>query len=77
MDLLTTNEVAARMGRSRRWVQNLILRGKLKGEMKGGNYLVKASDVDRYEHQPAHRPSKNGASRPKPSKKRRRRAKAK
>jgi hypothetical protein len=65
------------MGRSRRWVQSLILRGKLKAEKKGATYVVKASDVERYEHQPAHRPSKNGVRHPKPPQKRRPRAKAK
>lgn len=71
MELLTTEEAAERMGRSRRWVQSLILRGKLRAERMGGSYVLRATDVDRYEHQPAHRPGKNGTHLPKSPKKRR------
>jgi excisionase family DNA binding protein len=76
MELLTTEEAAERMGRSRRWVQSLIKRGKLRGELKGRDYLIRAIDVDRYEHQPAHRPSQNGTRRPSRPRKNRARKKA-
>jgi excisionase family DNA binding protein len=49
-DLLTTDEVAKHLKRSRRWVQNIILRGQLKAEKMGSVYVVALRDVKGYRH---------------------------
>ena len=65
LEVLTPSQVAERWSTakkqySKRWVQNLIKRGKLQAEKVGGVYLVKVKDADSYEHQPGGRPSSNG-----------------
>lgn len=56
-NLLTTAQAAKRLRRSRRWVQNIILRGQLKAERIGSVYVVRLEDVKNYRHQSPGRPN--------------------
>lgn len=56
--LLTTAEVAARLGVKRRQVQALIKRNLLPAARYGRAWLVKESDLAAYRPRPAHRPRK-------------------
>lgn len=57
--MFTTHEVADRLGIKARSVVQLIKRGLLSATKKGRDYLIEASEVERYlkERRPAHRPS--------------------
>jgi excisionase family DNA binding protein len=48
---LTTAQVAARYGCSRQWVCQLIKDGRIPGEMVGGRWLVKLTDLEALEVQ--------------------------
>ena len=63
-ELLTTAEVAERLGCSQQWIQALIKRGKLKAEMVGKTYVIRARDLDKYEPQPIGRPTTRTKTRP-------------
>lgn len=54
---VTTAEAAKRMKRSRRWVQDIILRGQLKAERVGSVYVIRLDDVENYRHQAPGRPT--------------------
>ena len=56
-ELITTAEAARRMKRSKRWVQELIVREKLRAEMVGNVYILRARDVANYKHGARGRPS--------------------
>lgn len=60
---ITTEEAAGLLGRSRRWVQDLILRGQLKAEKIANVYVVRRSDVNAYQHQSPGRPASAKSSR--------------
>jgi excisionase family DNA binding protein len=47
-DLLTTTEAAERLGIDKRSVVKAINRGKLRAAKRGRDYLLEASEVDRY-----------------------------
>jgi excisionase family DNA binding protein len=55
-ELLSTEQAAERMGRSVQWIQYLIKHNKLPALRIGRTYVIKASDVDSYEHQPRGKP---------------------
>lgn len=55
-ELLTTKQAAERLAVSQQWVQALIGRGELKAEWFGKAYMLRASDVDKYERKPLGRP---------------------
>jgi excisionase family DNA binding protein len=55
--LLTVRQAAARMGRSIPWIHHLIKEERLPAIRPGSEYLIKASDVDSFEHQPRGKPS--------------------
>jgi excisionase family DNA binding protein len=59
--MLTTRDVAERLGVSLRHVQTLIKQGKLPAEKLGRDYVVKESDLKLVQRRPKGRP-------PKPSK---------
>jgi excisionase family DNA binding protein len=58
---VTTSEAAAALGVTRAWVWRLIKGGMLAAEMRGRDWWIEDSEVERYkrERKPAHRPRKN------------------
>jgi len=65
--LLNTNEAAVQLGVSRRQVQTLIQRGKLKAEKIGRDWFIRAADLRAVRVRPKGRPA--GAKDSKPRKK--------
>ena len=55
-ELLTVKQAAARMRRSVPWVHHLIKEERLPTIRPGTEYLIKASDVDNFEHKPRGKP---------------------
>lgn len=55
-ELLTIPQAAERMNRSYQWVFALVTRGKIPSQRAGKLYLLRAADVDNYEHQPRGKP---------------------
>lgn len=55
-ELISTAEAAERMGRSKKWVELLIREKRLPATLIGHAYIIKASDVDNFEHRPRGRP---------------------
>lgn len=55
---MTTTEAAAALDVSRAWVWRLIKAGAIKAEMRGRDWWIEDSEVERYkqERRPAHRP---------------------
>lgn len=58
--LLTTAEIADRLGCSERWVQSLCKRKKLKAHLIGRVYVALEKDVLSFVPQSVGRPGKNG-----------------
>jgi excisionase family DNA binding protein len=71
-ELLTTQEAAKRMGRSVKWVRYLITADRLPAQKFGPLYMIRAADVDNFEHKPRGKPpavhAENGNSKKQPSK---------
>lgn len=67
---VTTAEIAERWQCSKRWVNSLCKRGKLKATLMGNSYVVRERDADEYEHQGPGRPSANGKAHKRPAAKR-------
>lgn len=44
---MTVSEAAAELGVSHQWILNRVNRGKIKGEKRGGIWLLKRSSVER------------------------------
>ena len=57
--LLTVNEVAERLGVSRRRVRQLIGEGRLRAERVGAVYVIRESAVGRVWYRPVGRPRKS------------------
>ena len=55
-EFLTVKQAAARMGRSVAWIHHLIKTDRLPTIRPGMEYMIKASDVDSFEHQPRGKP---------------------
>jgi excisionase family DNA binding protein len=55
-ELIGTAEAAQRMGRSKKWVEYLIREKRLPAILVGKSYVIKASDVDSFEHKPRGKP---------------------
>ncbi len=68
MDLLSTKEVAERLGVSVQRVQALVKAGRLPAQMIGGTYIIKESDLKLVEDRKPGRPRKQ-AKKPKGEKK--------
>ncbi|MDX6270001.1 MAG: Helix-turn-helix domain [Acidobacteriota bacterium] len=58
MNLLTTNEVAARLGVTIKRVQAMIRDGRLPAEKMGRDYLIKEDDLKLVEDRKPGRPKK-------------------
>lgn len=58
MNLLTTNEVAARLGVTIKRVQAMIRDGRLPAEKKGRDYFIKEDDLKLVEDRKPGRPRK-------------------
>lgn len=58
MKLLTTNEVAARLGVTVRRVQAMIKDGRLDAQKLGRDYVVKESDLESVRERKSGRPKK-------------------
>jgi excisionase family DNA binding protein len=57
--LLTVNEVAGRLGVSRRRVRQLIEAGRLRAERVGAVYVIRESALGRVRYRPVGRPRKS------------------
>lgn len=59
---MTTTEAAAELGVTRAWLWRLIKRGTIQAEMRGRDWWIEDSEVERYrrERKPAHRPKVKG-----------------
>lgn len=65
MNLLTTREVAARLGVTTKRVQALIRAGRLPAEKFGRDYMIKESDLKLVEDRKPGRPRKYAGKMPK------------
>lgn len=60
--MLTIPEAAARLGVKRQWVWRLMKAGRLVGELRGRDYFIAETEIERYEQE------RRGAGRPKEKK---------
>jgi excisionase family DNA binding protein len=57
-DLLSTAEVARRLGVTRAWAARMMKDGHLPAQKVGRSYVVRAEDLEQFERRPVGRPRK-------------------
>lgn len=76
-ELLSLDEAAARMGRSYQWLYHLVTHDKLPHQRIGKMFLVRAEDVDNYQHRPRGKPPAKAVEEQKPQRAGAKRSKSK